>query len=147
MPGRHAGFPLDKGFFNTYAIADPGSNADVAWTPPVNLIVMPLTFFLTLTVADAGSIRGLFLEVDIPNGTLLWEYRHPRQAPINQVTRCAGHLNASTQVNVTLEVATFPIPVVYLSSLDRLFFRYTSKEAGDRITNFRVSGLEWRDTP
>lgn len=146
MPGNGARFPLEKGFFNTASVADPGTNADISWTPPANLIVLPLTFSVVLFAANAGVARPIIMNYQIPNGTTLFDVQYPQSQPINTTARYSGYLYGG-HVNLALSSMLLPMPEVYLTSADRINFTYTQKQATDRLTLFRVSFLEFRNTP
>ena len=147
MPGKGARFPLEKGFFNTASVADPGTNADISWTPPANLIVMPLTFSCLLFAANAGVVRPVTVSVNIPTGTVLWRVQHPVSQPINTTLGYSGSVNGGLLNVASISNYEFPLPEVYLTSADNFTFAFGQKQATDRITAFRISFLEFRNTP
>jgi hypothetical protein len=147
MPGRYAAFPIDKGFFEVFSIADPGSSADLSWVPPANMICLPLCLSAIITLAAGGVASVLSLEVHVPFSTIIWTNQHSQPMAVAGPTRVSAHLGGAAAVNLALDEVTLPLPPVYLVNADRLRIVYDNKRAGDRITDFEVGALVWRDTP
>lgn len=149
MPGRGARFHLFNGFFNVYSVADPGTNADIIWTPPANLIVQPLCVSWILAAANAGVARPVTVHVESPAGfgNRIFADIYPVAQPINTTQFYNAKSSGKTlNVNYTFDTLDM-LDTARLTDADRIVVSFTNKQAADRLSQFRVSVLEWRNTP
>jgi hypothetical protein len=149
MPGKGARFPLSDGFFNVYSVADPATNADIIWTPPANLIVQPLCVAWILFAANLGSARAVTIHVEWPAGfgNRIFADIYPVAQPIN-TTQFYNAKSSGKTLNVNFSFDTLDmLDTCRLTAADRIVVGFTNKQAADRLSQFRVSVLEWRNTP